>query len=225
MKKDLDKSVKERDEASSKISKLEFQLDQLQKSSNLMNSELNKSKSRCISLEESLSDSKNTIASKLTDKACLQIDLSEKQVRLDLLRAENADLILKSSIALKEFEKEKQDIEAKVLQLQTDLEQSQIEQAKLSRRVQELDITVLEINLEGFSNLFDCLEQNLENDFVHKHDPVEKHLPVQHFRAFSQHEKLVSSVMESIDRHYRNRGFGKYCRYLENNFPDTCCIL
>ena len=53
--------MKERDEASSKTSKLD-QLDQLKKSSNLINYELNKSKSRCISLEGSLSDSKNTIA-------------------------------------------------------------------------------------------------------------------------------------------------------------------
>ena len=45
------------------------------------------------------------MARRLTDKACLQIDLSEKQVRLDRLRAENADLILKSSTELNKLEK------------------------------------------------------------------------------------------------------------------------
>ena len=197
----------------------------LQKSLNSLNPELSTWKSGCISLEKHLIESENKIASKVSDKACLQKELSEKQVRLDLLRAENADLILKSSTELNKLEKEKHEIEARVLKLQSDLEQSRLDQARLLKRVQKLDITVLEVNLEGFSNLFECIEQNLEKDFVPKHPSKETCLSVQHFRVVSEHEQFVSSVMESIDKHYRSRGFGKYCRYLENNFPDTCCIL
>ena len=182
-------------------------------------------KSRCISLEKHLIESENRLASKISDKACLQIELSEKQVRLDLLRAENEDLTLKSSTQLAKLEKDKQDIEVLVAKLQIELEQSLKEQAKLFKRVQNLDIQVLEVNLEGFSNLFECFEQNLEKDFVPKHPSKGTCLSVQHFRVVSEHEQLVSSVMQSIDKHYRNRGFGKYFSYVENNFPGTCCIL
>ena len=103
-----------------------------------------------------------------------------------------------------------------------------MEQKQLLHRIQKLDIEVFEANLDGFANF---LSLNVPNqiwkkiDFIPKQSLIEKCLPVHHFRAVSLHEQLVSSVMESIDKHYRNRGFGKYCRYLENNFPDTYCIL
>ena len=32
-------------------------------------------------------------------------------------------------------------------------------------------------------------------------------------------------MIDFIDKHYLNRGFEKYFRYVENNFPGTCFIL
>ena len=122
LKVEVDNLTKAREETISTTSTLEYQLEQTNVSLKSAESDLALSKNRCDSLNDSLMESRNTMVSRLTDKACLQIDLSEKQVRLDLLRAENADLILKSSTELNKFEKEKHEIEARVLKLRSDLE-------------------------------------------------------------------------------------------------------
>ena len=124
--------------------------------------------------------------------------------------------------------KEQQEAQDFASKLQAEFEKSLSEQKRLLHQIQRLEMEVFDSNLEGFSNLFEleCPGQNLEKiDLIPKQSHKEKCLPVHHFRAVSLHEQLVSAVIDSIDNHYRNRGFGKYCRYLENNFPDTCCIL
>ena len=150
------------------------------------------------------------------------------QESMKKLRDSNLDIAKKSEEKAKKVRKEQKVAEDFASSLQTKLEESLSEQKLLLHRIQKLDIEVFESNLDGFANLFEseCAESNMEKiDFIPKQRHEEKCLPVHHFRAVSLHEQLVSSVMGSIDKHYRNRGFGKYCRYLENNFPDTCCIL
>ena len=236
---EADRLFVKNEEAQNKIDsiKSKLELSQKQLEDQLGEIKMLKKENKKYADEVSSLQSRLSISAVHTSSLNLKLELhdSKKAEEIDLLQKSikemqntNSDIVKKSEEKTKTIRKEQKLAQDFAANLQCKLEKSLIEQKRLLHHIQKLEIEVFDANFEGFSTLFEpeCPEPNLEKiDSIPNQIPKETCLPVQHFRAFSQHEQLVSSVMESIDKHYRNRGFGKYFRYVENNFPGTCCIL
>ena len=95
--------------------------------------------------------------------------------------------------------------------------------------------------MEGISTLFEDAQNHLEQKdvAVEASEPketspnytkcIEKKsqsiIPSSHFKDRVEHETLLASVDCLIDRHYTNKGFGKFYEVFQKRFPDACHIM
>ena len=145
-----------------------------------------------------------------------------------------------SENAYQSLKQEKLDAEVLSSTLQSELKLCLSKQNHLLKIIRKLEIEVFETNLEGISTLFDITHQNLEREdlVVTKESKnivpnltkcIEQKsqtiLPSSHFKDRVFHENLVNSIENIIERHYKNKGFGKFYGGFQKKFPDACHIM
>ena len=139
------------------------------------------------------------------------------------------------------FMTEKLETEALSSKIQSELNPTLSKQNHLLKTIQNLEVEVSETYLDGFLTLYEntqphpeqkdaSVDTNESNGIVQNSTCFIKNkpqsiLPYSRFKDRVFHENLVYSRENIIERHYTNKGFGKFYGVFQKHFPDACHIM